>query len=1220
MRRITLASIVPVLCGLFALALWSPESGRCDTFYANAAQGGGQDWTKSIWTNGLPIGTAFTNGVYTGNSYIETNNGVVIQNSTTSTHLRTPTNNPATTTPALETFGGDSLTLLADTELFVKKIQFVGGVSSPQNPTIVNFPGTNGNPGLIMNGGILYAADSGTTFQVTGQVQVVSTSYICPGSGNNPGGTPGTGRIFDFTGTLTGSGDLVWFQETNTANFVSGRSNTFSGQWIVKTGWLVGTNKFSPNNGNPLGTNNIICDPGYNFPNTDWNIATFVIPSVPQAIIETSYDWNNAGTLTLTNGGQMRLHQDDCFAAVTITTVNFQSTGQTLTTNLGSGLHFYTELRANYPDVFPSGGSGAITVRPYTTAGFPPPLGPQILIQPSSEMLYAGETASFTASASGPGTLFYQWQTNGVNIGNGGQVSGATTTNLVITNVSSANAVNYTLIVTNSGGASTSSVATLTIVPFPTEAYASTVLGNGPFAFYQLNETGDPSTNNTAAFDFVGGFNGIYGVSAQNGFNGIMGPQPGSGFPGFASGNLAAGFQQGLANSHITLPPFAINTNTLTFTAWINPNQDATQTNGIIFCRGNGTTAGLGFSGNLDGNGNHSLSYTWNGQFATTSWNPALPVPSGQWSFVALVITPTNSTIYLLNSTNLYSATQVIGNANQTFNASTLIGDDSNGAGGSRSFPGDIDDVAFFASSLSQSQLITLYTNATGGSSVFAPAIDGQPAPVTIYSNQTAQFIVGGGSSLPLGYQWQAGTSGSGPFTNLSDGGQISGSTNLTLIVSNATPANVGYYQIVISNALGAATSSPALLNVLNPAGTGTNWVTTANEGFQTDWDTSAIWEQGPLPGSSGFFDNASTADASYPGSTFEIWTNASVRTPYTVQNATFPGLSLQLDGNGVLAGTWSAAAGLGQLIMKADEVGSPGSVTFNRLIMNGGQIDDASPGSPGAGTWPNPINTAVSIIAGEMDIMTNTPIYNDNSGSQIVDRGLQINALLTGTGTIQYLGYQSSFQTSFANAVLNIANPANTFSGQWDVKVGVLLGSAANSLGTNTITIESDGALETTYDINNPAGSLIITNNGRVFLHQIDTFGSVTINSTSLANGTYSWSQLHTAYPNNFPASWTQQSGSSFSTASGSIKVGTAPPPPPTIKSISINGGNVVIGGTNNAGAGGTYHVLSSTNISIPLTNWGILTNGSFDSSGNFSSTNAVGTNAQQFYILQVP
>lgn len=88
---------------------------------------------------------------------------------------------------------------------------------------------------------------------------------------------------------------------------------------------------------------------------------------------------------------------------------------------------------------------------------------------------------------------------------------------------------------------------------------------------------------------------------------------------------------------------------------------------------------------------------------------------------------------------------------------------------------------------------------------------------------------------------------------------------------------------------------------------------------------------------------------------------------------------------------------------------------------------------------------------------------------------------------------------------------------------------------------------------------------------------------------------------------------------ATGALKV-ISTAVPPKFSGISISGGNVILRGTNNTGPGGTYHVLTTTNISVPLSNWAVLTNGSFDSNGNFNSTNALGTSARQFYILRVP
>jgi hypothetical protein len=76
----------------------------------------------------------------------------------------------------------------------------------------------------------------------------------------------------------------------------------------------------------------------------------------------------------------------------------------------------------------------------------------------------------------------------------------------------------------------------------------------------------------------------------------------------------------------------------------------------------------------------------------------------------------------------------------------------------------------------------------------------------------------------------------------------------------------------------------------------------------------------------------------------------------------------------------------------------------------------------------------------------------------------------------------------------------------------------------------------------------------------------------------------------------------------------------PPTIKNITVSGGNVVISGTNNTGSGGTYHVLSSTNITLSITNWTVLASGTFTGSGTFAFTNSVGGNQNRFYILKIP
>jgi hypothetical protein len=95
---------------------------------------------------------------------------------------------------------------------------------------------------------------------------------------------------------------------------------------------------------------------------------------------------------------------------------------------------------------------------------------------------------------------------------------------------------------------------------------------------------------------------------------------------------------------------------------------------------------------------------------------------------------------------------------------------------------------------------------------------------------------------------------------------------------------------------------------------------------------------------------------------------------------------------------------------------------------------------------------------------------------------------------------------------------------------------------------------------------------------------------------------------------------GTSALTNADKFTFTVALPAGPSIQNIALSGTNILLKGTNNTGPGGTYHILISSNLTLPRSNWTVLSSGSFDSSGNFSFTNALGTNAQRFYILQVP
>jgi len=76
---------------------------------------------------------------------------------------------------------------------------------------------------------------------------------------------------------------------------------------------------------------------------------------------------------------------------------------------------------------------------------------------------------------------------------------------------------------------------------------------------------------------------------------------------------------------------------------------------------------------------------------------------------------------------------------------------------------------------------------------------------------------------------------------------------------------------------------------------------------------------------------------------------------------------------------------------------------------------------------------------------------------------------------------------------------------------------------------------------------------------------------------------------------------------------------PPPAIGSISISRNNLIFTGAGGI-VGGTYYLLSSTNLALSLTNWTIIATNHFDGSGNFNFTNNPDPNAPQtFYLLQL-
>jgi hypothetical protein len=280
---------------------------------------------------------------------------------------------------------------------------------------------------------------------------------------------------------------------------------------------------------------------------------------------------------------------------------------------------------------------------------------------------------------------------------------------LVISNLSAANIGVYDVVVNNNAGSVTSSVVSLGVITPVVGGYEATVIGMNPLAYYRLNET-----NGTIAYDYYGGNAGAYGAGAVMD---VAGPQSPA-FSGFEANNSAVGVSV-TANSSVTAPFGSLSTNTVTMAMWVNPNNTFDQFAGLLINRGSGVAGGFGYTGG-------QIGYTWNNNNANTyNFRSGFIPPLNQWSFVGLVVTPTNATIYYGNPPNaLQTAVNAIAHTSDVFGNNWKIGTDdiNNNNDGVRNFAGSVDEVEVFTRSLSLAEMQTLYS----------VGVNGQPVSLTI--------------------------------------------------------------------------------------------------------------------------------------------------------------------------------------------------------------------------------------------------------------------------------------------------------------------------------------------------------------------------------------------------------------------------------------------------------------------------------------------------------
>src|SRR6185503_10055029 len=326
----------------------------------------------------------------------------------------------------------------AFTSLANQNLTLQGGASSTGGGGTISGVISLGTGGLTKQQGgrwILSAANnySGPTLVSAGNLRIANTTGSATGSGAvtvNAGATlSGPGSI---AGDLTLNGTLAPGASPGTMNTASQIWNG-GASYVWEVNDATGTQGADPgwDHVNITGTLTINATPGSKF---NINVASLTLANSPGLAVNfdglnNDYVW----TILTASGGITGFDP----AAFNVTTSSFSNPLATRGT-------FLVEQSGNNLQI------RYVRLPTVTT----PPMD-QLVACPSPVML--------SVVAAGTAPLSYQWRKGGVNLSDGGAISGATTASLAISPPSPLNNGNYDVVVSNPYGSITSAVAVVTV-------------------------------------------------------------------------------------------------------------------------------------------------------------------------------------------------------------------------------------------------------------------------------------------------------------------------------------------------------------------------------------------------------------------------------------------------------------------------------------------------------------------------------------------------------------------------------------------------------------------------------------------------------------------------------------------------------------------------------------------------------------------------------------
>src|SRR6202166_1316463 len=441
---------------------------------------------------------------------------------------------------------------------------------------------------------------------------------------------------------------------------------------------------------------------------------------------------------------------------------------------------------------------------------------PMITAQPTPQTVTAGQTATFSVTATAHSQLNYQWQKNGMVI------SGATAASYSTPATTTAdNDATFLVVVSNRLGSTTSNAAMLTVNPAPV---APTITAQ------PANQT--VTAGQTATFTVAATGTAPAGYQWQKNGAAISGATSASyTTPAATSTDNGATFivvvSNSVGNATSNAAMLTVNPAPVAPTITAQPvNQTVTAGQTATFTVAATGTAPVGYQWQKNGaaiSGATSASYSTSATTSTDNGAAFVVVVSnsvGNATSNAAMLTvnpapvaptitaqPVNQTVTAGQTATFTVAATGTAPVGYQWQKNGVAISGATSANYSTSTTTSTDNGAAFVVVVSNS-----VGNATSNAAMLtvnpapvAPTITAQPANQTVTAGQTATFTVAATGTAPVGYQWQK------------NGVAISGATSANYSTSTTTSTDNGAaFVVVVSNSVGKATSNAAMLTV-NP-------------------------------------------------------------------------------------------------------------------------------------------------------------------------------------------------------------------------------------------------------------------------------------------------------------------------------------------------------------------------------------------------------------------